>query len=161
MGLMTDIHNDVFQAAAVVLRERNFVIFEEALFRSSKLKHRKDIQWRAIKDELQDHFQCQMLSISRAQFREQINAQYEPLRVLAHVKEYLAKGNGNETAGFSFPGWKRDITERKIAARRHTAQGFGNSADRLQVALDQNPALPEQTPLVLTGDDEHEHDNQG
>lgn len=136
-GVMLDIHNDLFEVATAILRARNFVIFEEALVRAKKLQHRNSIKWPAIKEELQAHFQCQLLSISRTQFREQIESKYEPLPVLAHVRAHLRKGNGQETAGFSFAGWKTDITERKIAARRHVANGFDQSANRLEVAMDQ------------------------
>lgn len=136
-SLMLDIHNEVLAAAMVILRERNFVICEEALVRSKKLQYRKSIQWGVIKEELQAHFQCQLLSINRTQFREQIENKYKPLRVLAHVRDYLRKGYGQETAGFSFPNWKVDITERKIATRRHVATGFVKSADRLEVAMQQ------------------------
>jgi hypothetical protein len=135
-GLMLDIHNDVMESTRVLLRERNFVICEEALFRAKKLQHRKSIQWSAIKEELQAEFQCQLLSISRAQFREQIESKYHPLAVLKHVRDNLRKGNGNETAGYSFANWDRQITERKITARRHTAIGLDKSADRLQVEME-------------------------
>jgi len=143
--MMLNVHNDVFDAAKTLLRETNFIIFEEALVRASKLKHRKDIQWVAIREELQAHFQCDVMNISCATFREGVNSKFDPLPTLAHVREFLRKGNGNETAGFGFVHWKRDVTERKIAARRKTSVGLTKSADHLQTAMEQALQIEQQT----------------
>jgi hypothetical protein len=124
-----------------LLRERKFVIQEEALFRAKRLQHRKSIQWRAIREELQEEFRSQLLSINRAQFREQINSKYDPLSVLTHVRIFLSKGNGQETAGYSFADWHRDITERKITARRNAANGWEKSADLLALEMEQRVQL--------------------
>jgi hypothetical protein len=135
--MMLNIHNDIFDVAQALLRENNFVIFEEALVRAGKLRYRKDIQWQAMRDELQAHFQCDVMNISCATFREGCNSKFDALPTLARVKEFLRKGNGNETAGFGFVHWKRDVTERKIAARRNTSVGIAKSADHLQMAMEQ------------------------
>jgi hypothetical protein len=137
LPIILEVHGDVFDEARTLLRHKNFVIYEEALYRARRLKHRKDMQWPAIFEELKVSFPLDVITISCATFREAVNAKINPLPTIRHVRDYLEKMNGNETAGLSFVHWKRDVTERKIVARRHTATGFENSADQLQVAMDQ------------------------
>ena len=115
--MMLNIHNDVFDAAQTLLRENNFVIFEEALVRAGKLERIVRISngLRCGRNS-NPHFQCDVMNISCATFREGVNSKFDPLPTLAHVKEFLRKGNGNETtAGFGFVHWKREVTERKIS----------------------------------------------
>jgi hypothetical protein len=136
-SVMMDIHGDVFEMARNLMLRDKYVIFEEVLYRDNKLRYRKEIKWPAIRDALTEHFQCDIMNISRATFRDSIHSKFNPLPTLQHVKDYLSKGNGNQTAGFGFVHWKREVTERKIAARKHTAKGFHDSADQLMLALQQ------------------------
>lgn len=145
------VNKDVYAVCLVLLEGHQFVIFEEALVRSGHRKNRHLVQWPAIKAELQEHFKGRtLLSVSRSTFRELIHAKFGPLHVLTHVKEYLDKGNGNETAGFGFVNWNNRNAERHITQREHVATGFQNAASQLRTERAESAAAEQRLRLPAT-----------
>jgi hypothetical protein len=122
--LVTKVNEDVYDAGTTLLATAGFLIFEEAVIRAGQRRHRSLVQWRALRNQWQQDFGRDLLSLSRNNFRQLIHSDYEQLRVLRDVAAHLDRGNSNQQAGFGFPGWNRMITGRQIAARKHQAQSF-------------------------------------
>lgn len=134
------------------LLKRGYFIKEEVVIAAGRRKQRGDIQWDAVKEELETYFQRPLAPQSRASLRALTKAEFEPLKATKEVRDYLqnrGRGSGNETAGYGFLGWPdRAAAERLISNREHVAAGFHHSADRLRDVLN-DPTLPPPQPDLL------------
>lgn len=149
--MLTNLHNDVLEAAKALLN-RGYFIKEEALIAAGERKHRNDIHWDEVREELEQFFGRRLASRSRKKFRDLTEAAFKPLKTTKDIRRYLenrGRGTGNETAGYCFMGWLEQIeADRLIANREHLAAGFHNSADRLRDELNNPlPPPPDELPL--------------
>lgn len=154
--LVETVNNQVYAVALALLRANGMVIFEEALIRSGQRKNRHHVQWNALREDLlSDTGRSVLLPVSYATLREQVDAKIDPLKVLADVAHHLHYGGkGNKTAGLCFAEAREDLARRQIQSRRHMAEGFQKSSNRIEVDL--VTALPPPSPVhSLDMDGEH------
>lgn len=151
--MLTNLHNDILEGAKALLK-RGYFIKEEAVVAAGERKHREDIQWDAIKEELEAYFCRRLAAQSRAALRDMTTGEFASLKVSKLVAAYLqyrGPGSGNETAGYGFLGWPtKEATERLITSREHVGAGFNRSAVLLRDELE----AP--TPLLSKDDGEDE-----
>jgi hypothetical protein len=131
--LIENVRQAVYGQGLVLLRKREFLTFEETLIRAGMRTQRDLVAWDKLKIEWGKYFGLSLLSVNRTRFRDLTDVEYDqPLRLLADVQKELHKGNGQETAGYCFPSWDPETTQRAITSRRNAAIGFDNSANRIE-----------------------------
>jgi hypothetical protein len=131
------INGEVYAVCFEMLRDKHFFVCEEAILRSGHARNRSVVRWKPIKEALAKAFNRPLLGVSRQGFRELTSKKYDNrLRLLAEVEKKLQKGNGHEIAGYGFPNWRQDITQRAINQRRNVAAGFEGSAKQIEAAQD-------------------------
>ena len=137
-----NLHEDLFLVCVTLLARDRYFIIEDALIRAGKRLNRADVQWPVLKKWLEEQFGVHQLTVlGRAKLRDWTHGEFPRLKVLKDVKVSLQGGNGNSAAGYSFAHWDREMTERQISARHHSAESFENSAERLRTDLERGPTV--------------------
>jgi hypothetical protein len=136
--MLINLHDDIYDCCAALLQQHRYFVIEDVIIRAGRRKLRDQVQWDVIVKWLEEQSGFPLASQPRGSLKRMAEARFNPLRVTKDVKKYLDQGNGNQRAGYAYLGWpNREATERQIAARHHVADGVHQSADRLQLSLEQ------------------------